>query len=323
MASSRQFSGVPQRRREHPSFAERLLQVARSLDGVVVREVGEPPVLSAKVRGPRHLGRPLCALAAGLAAFALLSGAAAASIPRAAQYDSLLVLASDPNSMLLGTNVGLFRSTNGGQSWDADGFAGKGALSLVRAGSTIFVGGNGLFADSRDRGRHWHALRPKGLPDINVRDLAVDPSNDRVLYAVLATGGLYRSTDGGAAFGLLSLDVGPMIWALVDTSADLIAGDVSNGIYLSDNGRQWRHTAGGMVMGLAVRPHDPKLILASSFGIASSSDGGLRWATVLKSKVMFGPVAWVPGTRLAYAVGYSNGSLWRSNDDGKNWERVT
>jgi hypothetical protein len=43
---------------------------------------------------------------------------------------------------------------------------------------------------------------------------------------------------------------------------------------------------------------------------------------VLKSKIMFGPVAWAPGTAaIAYAVGWDR-SVWRSDDGGNTWTHV-
>jgi len=160
-------------------------------------------------------------------------------------------------------------------------------------------------------------------PGRDFRDLASDPSNDRVLFATLDSGGLYQSSDSGASFRLLSVAVGPAIDALAATRNDLVAGDTSNGIYLSTNGRQWQRTANGMVMGLAVLPSNPKDILAASWGIVISSNGGLHWTTVLKSKIMFGSVAWAPSKpALAYAIGYYDGALWRSNNRGKTWTRI-
>ena len=267
--------------------------------------------------------RRLGAFGAVAGAMSVLPGLAGASVPHASQYDALLVSASNSRTILLGTNIGLLRSTDGGHSWNAAGFAGRDVLNLVRAGATIFVAGNGLLDASSNGGRKWHNLRPKGLPDLHFRDLAADPSNDRVLYATLDTGGLYRSIDSGTSFQLVSVAVGPAIDALAATPTDLLAGDTSNGIYLSTNGRQWRRTANGMVMGLAVSPSDTRDVLAASWGISSSSNGGRHWTTVLKSKVMFGSVAWAPNKpRLAYAVGYYDGTLWRSNDLGKTWTRV-
>src|SRR6202035_3336179 len=85
--------------------------------------------------------RRLGAFGAVAGAMSLLPGPAGASVPHASQYEALLVSASNSRTILLGTNTGLLRSTDGGRSWNAAGFAGRDVLNLVRAGATIFVAG--------------------------------------------------------------------------------------------------------------------------------------------------------------------------------------
>ncbi len=78
-----------------------------------------------------------------------------------------------------------------------------------------------------------------------------------------------------------------------------------------------------MVMEYAVRPGDPATVLMSAFGLERSTDGGKTWHPALRSNVMFGPVAYAPGSaEVAYAVGF-DGSVWRSGDGGQTWTKVT
>jgi len=108
----------------------------------------------------------------------------------------------------------------------------------------------------------------------------------------------------------------------VTPAGHLVVGDMSRGIWLSTNGRKWSRTATGMVMGVAVDPHDARRIVATGRGIAISRDGGKTWAAAHPSKVMFGPVAWAPQKPgLVYVIGYDR-SLWRSVDAGRTWRRV-
>jgi photosystem II stability/assembly factor-like uncharacterized protein len=161
------------------------------------------------------------------------------------------------------------------------------------------------------------------LPNLDVHGLSVDPANPRVVYAQIAMTGLYRSTDAGRSFHVVSRDVnGPMMSVAVTPAGGLVVGDMTRGIFLSTTGRRWLHTATGMVMGLAVDPHDSKKILATGDGVAISTDGGHTWSAALRSKIMFGPVAWSPtNPHLAYAVS-DDRSLWRSLDGGRTWSRT-
>jgi photosystem II stability/assembly factor-like uncharacterized protein len=243
--------------------------------------------------------------------------------PPSTEYDALLVSRADSSTLLLGTQHGLFRTTNGGQTWRPSGFGRVAVTSLAQTGRAILAGGRGLLAISRDGGRTWRRLHPQGLPDEEIEALTVDAARPSSVYVVLGIGGLYRSTDRATSFTLVSEQVGPAIRALAVGSDGVLAGDVTSGIYLSKNGRAWRHTAGGMVMGLAVNPRDSAQILAATFGVSRSSDGGARWKAVLRWRPMFGAVAWDPShPSLAYAIG-DNGTLWQSTNAGLRWIKLT
>lgn len=259
---------------------------------------------------------PACAIAAICLA---CPAAGWGSVPPITQYDSLLVSRNDPSSLLLGTQHGLFRSLDGGRSWTAAGLHGDAVTSLAQVGPAIIAGGHGLLASSGNGGRTWHDVRPPGLPNDQVDALG---SSGSTVYVVLTGSGLYRSSNDARTFRSVSLAVGPAIRALALSREQIVAGDVASGVYLSPNGRDWRHTAGGAIMALAAGGAHDDGVLAASWGIARSSDGGRRWSTALRSHVRFGAVAWAPGDpSLAYAVA-DDRSFWRSIDGGLSWHRV-
>lgn len=160
----------------------------------------------------------------------VVAAPAGAAVPKAAWYWSVVVPGSNPNVLVLATSSGLYRSSDGGAAWRPSGLAGVDATSLVRVGSTILAAGvrvaNGaapvlaahgkyvvsagssVFATSSDGGVTWQLVTPKGLPSVGIQALAVDPSNDQVVDAVVRTGGLYGSTDGGQSFTRIAAKVG-------------------------------------------------------------------------------------------------------------------
>jgi photosystem II stability/assembly factor-like uncharacterized protein len=78
-----------------------------------------------------------------------------------------------------------------------------------------------------------------------------------------------------------------------------------------------------MVMEYAVQPADATRVIMTSVGIEMSTDGGKSWHVALKSKVMFGPVAWAPSASdVAYAIGFDR-SFWRSEDGGQTWKQIS
>ena len=247
----------------------------------------------------------------------------AAAAPPATEFDALSVSPANSSDVLLGTERGIFRTTDGGRSWEPAGLPHQAITSLVRDGKTIFAGGKTLFASSTDGGATWRTLHPQGLPTEDISALATDPGHPTTLYVVLGSGGLYRSKGTTGSFELVSREVGPAIRSIATTRKEILAGDIASGVYRSRTGTTWRQTAGGSVMALAVNRHDPRQVLLASLGISRSRDGGLRWSVVLRSHSVFGAVAWAPNDpSLAYAVDDS-GSFWRSTDGGATWRRVT
>jgi len=155
-------------------------------------------------------------------------------------------------------------------------------------------------------------------------------SNASTIYAVLTNGKLYSSSDGAKSFRLLSAKLGIPPWAIAATGgAGFVGGDMDTGAYESSNASKWTRTkyadskGGKMVMEYAVQPTDSKHVLMSAFGVEVSTDGGKSWHPALRSSVMFGPVAWASSSpNTAYAVGFDS-SVWRSDDGGKSWKKVS
>ena len=259
-----------------------------------------------------------------IAIAALIVPAAVAKIPRAFDYHSLLVSSDNPKELLLGTHNGMFRSLDGGRTWKAAGLAGRDVMNLAQDGPVIWATGHEVFTASDDGGRTWQNLTPKGLPTLDVHGFAVSAGGGRTLYAEIAGRGVYTSRDNGKSFQRLAADpagAGMVMALTVALNGSIFAGDMQQGIYVH-TGHGWTRTATGMAMALSVDPNDARRVIATTRGIALSTDSGRTWSAALKSKVMFGPIAWSPtDPGVAYAVGYDR-SLWRTTDAGKSWSRI-
>ena len=127
---------------------------------------------------------------------------------------------------------------------------------------------------------------PLGPPGGDVRSLAVDPSDPRVLYLGTADGVVYRSEDAGERWRRLvpgfphrgmSLDdlvVGPEGTLYVGYWE---VGGAGGGVARSDDGG--RHfsilTQGLGVRALALNPRDPRVLVAGTLGgVLRSEDAG-------------------------------------------------
>ena len=273
----------------------------------------------------------------------------AAPVPYAPWYWTMIVSPSDPKVLVLGTSNGLYRSSDGAKTWHPVGPRGVNMTSLAVSGNSMFAGGvpgpnpvirkgtgrtapdgPAVLTISADDGKTWKILHPSGLPNVTLQALASDPAKTGDIYALLNSGKLYRSSDGARSFELVSPKIGAPPWALAVTqNGHLVAGDMDSGGFTSVNGKTWQKTpftdsAGGkMVMEYAAQPSDPSHVVMTSVGILKSTDGGTTWHLALKSKLMFGPVAWAPSaSQVAYAIGFDR-SFWRSADGGNTWTKVS
>lgn len=253
------------------------------------------------------------------------TGALIRGLPRTPDYHSLLVAPSNPRRLVLGTHYGLFESGDGGASWRRTTFGRRDAMNLARAGGpVIWAAGHKVLARSGDGGKTWEDVSPPGLPYLDVHGFAVDPRDPQRLYAAIGGSGLYRSTNGGGSFTLVTKEVGGDVFALALTrDGRLLAGDTRRGLLASsDGGRSWRTVFASPVVGLAVNPKQPQRILAAGQIAQLSTDGGRRWKPVLALNEGMGPVAWSPSApRTAYLVGFDQ-TLYRSGDGGETWQPV-
>jgi photosystem II stability/assembly factor-like uncharacterized protein len=249
----------------------------------------------------------------------------AAGLPDTPDYHSLQVAASNAEALTLGTHNGLYQSTDGGRHWRSTTLVGQDAMNLGRAeGGVTWTAGHNVLAKSTDGGRRWQDIRPDGLPHLDIHGFAVDPRDQTTLWAALAGEGIYRSTDGGASFDLVTHEVGAGVMALAVTpDGRILAGDMQKGLFASgDGGKTWQPTLQAGLMGLAVNPKEPERIIATGPGILLSTDGGRNWDQVLPLEQGAGPVAWAPSKpRVGYVVGFDK-TLYRTADGGATWRPV-
>lgn len=126
-----------------------------------------------------------------------------------------------PQTLYLGCDYGVFKSTNGARSWNAmarRGLPGHKKYRMVRTlaldprnPQTLYAGSAGVLTGgvfkSKDGGRSW--TTSLHLPQYSgVSALAFDPNNSRTIYAAanLEGGGeVFKSTDAGQTWRELSL----------------------------------------------------------------------------------------------------------------------
>jgi photosystem II stability/assembly factor-like uncharacterized protein len=244
------------------------------------------------------------------------------------QIPALAIDPRDPNKVFAavlghpyGPNEerGLFRSTDGGQTWQKaiykDVNTGASDVEIDPSnpdvvyasmwearegpwedGNTVNGTGGGLFK-STDGGSSWHPLT-NGLPqDLSQINLAIAPSDSRRLYATLAlsTGPLafYRSDDAGGNWSKTTDDPRPsgrigggdLAVPRVDSkNPDVVYCASTVTMRSADGGKTWsgfRGAPGGDdYQNLWINPNDPSIILlVSDQGALVTVNGGASWSS--------------------------------------------
>jgi len=255
---------------------------------------------------------------------------------QAGSIGALAVAPSDPNVVYAGTGsacprgnispgIGVYRSVDAGATWSFIGLPESGQIGRIAVhpqnADLVYVavlgrifGSNeerGVFR-SRDGGRTWD----KALyvsPKTGAVDLALDPTNPRILFAALWTvrrspwtidsgseeSGLFKSMDGGDTWvklggglpagvvGRIAVAVSPAqsgrVWALVE------APENRGGLYRSDDGgsswikvnseRRFLQRAWYYIHAYA-DPKSPDTVYVLNTGFYKSQDGGRAFQAI-------------------------------------------
>src|SRR5712671_2207947 len=199
----------------------------------------------------------------------------------------------------------------------------------------------------------WTAIGPDHISTFpttsgRLNTIAIDPTNTSVIYIGAATGGVWKTTDGGAswtaltdaqcstAMGSIAIDPSNPLIVYAGTGEENFSGDSYYGcgvLKSTDGGASWTQmgaavfatTSGGAKIGkIAVHPTTTStLVVASSFGLYRSTNSGVNFTQVLAgiaTDVVIDPAS--PSTMYA-ALGSVSGSaangVYKSIDAGATW----
>ena len=157
------------------------------------------------------------------------------------------VLLDRDGSLFAATAVGLFRSTDDGESWEMNAFEGINVRYLRRDSvGFIYAGTDSGLYRSGDWGARWSRyLGEYGV----IHDLAFHGNGSR--FFAIDEGSLYRSVDGGDTWNEVYFDQGwgflhPTITTVGDST--LYVRDVWNLLRSTDNGETWCQTISAVTL---------------------------------------------------------------------------
>lgn len=243
--------------------------------------------------------------------------------------------AHDAIVFLVSITEGMYKSTDGGMTWN---FANNGLLRLTvqdiaispnyKADHTLYVATqqSGVFR-STDGGLTWYTVN-NGIVNNNVEALAISPAfaSDSTLFAGTdVPGGLFKSTDRGntwtqiVASPVKSISLPPTY----PVDSTIFCGGL--GIYISrDDGATWS-TADpiGLVFDFAFSPEyaaDGTVFAAYDGGVSKSQDKGHTWQLHRISGMVYalGISPAYPQDKTIFA-GTLGGGVYKSTDGGVTW----
>lgn len=225
----------------------------------------------------------------------------------------LLINPQNPNSLLLASTAGIFRSLNGGTSWVsvASGFYRD---MEYRPGDTtvVYAVTGGSLAKSTNGGASFAGVTIASSLSVNRLSLAVTPANPNYVYILCSNnsngfGGLYRSTNSAATFSLMSTSPNIFDWSTNGSGTGgqgwydiAIGASPINADYIVAGGvNTWRSTNGGATwvlnthwFGGGGKPyvhadlHDVQWVNGSTLylghdgGISVSTNTNTTWTTI-------------------------------------------
>ena len=292
---------------------------------------------------------------------------------RTGSIGAIAVAPSDPNVVYVGSGEhavrgqsssygdGMYRSTDAGRTWSRIGLESSRQIAQVRVHPAnadlvyVAVQGDrwrgtterGIYR-SADGGKTWMQLLKGQNATSGANDLAMDPSNPRVLYAAFwdhqrlpwqvrsggAGSGIWKSTDGGDSWrrlteGLPAL-MGKVGVAVSPANADRVYAMVEaekGGMYRSDDaGKSWRLTSDDRLiqtrswyyMNVTADPANADLVYVMNASVMKSIDGGVRF-TELPATHGDNHQLWINPTDSRYLVNANDGGVSVSLDAGRSW----
>lgn len=192
----------------------------------------------------------------------------------------------------------------------------------------------------------WFEIGPVNLSG-RILAIAFDPQDAATVYVGSASGGLWKSTDGGDSWStateeLPTLAIGGVCVSPLDSDVVLIAtgegtpnADAVGGVGIlksTDAGQTWGLTSLSYAVGsssgfhfLEANPLTGTYLAGGKDALWRSTDEGDTWTAVLTGNLY--DAKWKPGSNRVYTVG--GGGYWGNNrvkvstDDGASWSDLT
>ena len=252
-----------------------------------------------------------------------------------ARIDEMAIDPSTPETLYLGTNAGVFKTTDGAHSWAGQN-GGLPANDRLITGlgldpsnpSTLFIGtGFNRLYRSTDAAASWQQV-VDGAPG-SIDALAVAPSNSLIVYRGTGINTVFKSTDGGDSWDSVSTGLdNAFVFNQITvhpTNPDIVYAATDNGLFKTTNGgTSWAAlpTPETVVESVVLDPSSPATVYAVSDGGMKSTNGGGSWTEMddACSGAQLKTIAVDPNDSMTLYTGANVfEALFKSTDGGTSW----
>jgi photosystem II stability/assembly factor-like uncharacterized protein len=246
------------------------------------------------------------------------------------EVSGVAIDASGPQTAYAGSNPGLYKTSDGGQTWQ-NLPAITGSITAVTAdpkqSGVVYAGAfsnlaNGAIRKTIDGGATWATILPTTAAIFNI---AIDPENTDILYAPTIGHGAFKTSDGGKTWSPMGSLTPAAVWMITIDPADsnvLYAATNEDGVWRStDAGSTWQQSGspGPFPVYSLAADASAHVVYAGTNGggFWASSDGGATWQpTAIADGMVFAIAVDPAGT--VYA-GTNGAGAQVSHDFGASW----
>lgn len=218
--------------------------------------------------------------------------------------------------------LGVYRTTNAGVNWQQVniGLTNLKINRLFAASNQVLAASDSGVFRSTNNGDTWSKI---GFNDKRITEVNIISGG--TIMAAVSGEGVYRTTNNGTVWLNSSIGFNSCaIMSIANGNSSIYAGLAYNGLTKStDNGNSWSRLYGGFkgsTCELVYSAPNGYLFAQSDSGLFRSTNSGSVWQLVLGGFISFNNIVSNQTGMLFGSGSYPSFSVWRSTNNGANWE---
>jgi photosystem II stability/assembly factor-like uncharacterized protein len=242
----------------------------------------------------------------------------------APQADYVSIVVNSLGHIIAGSNFGIFRSEDNGNTWQAAStIVGTGYSLVCTTNDILFAGGEYGIYTSTDNGDTWTKV---GLDGFRITDIDID--NSDIIYAnVFYRGqGIYRSQDLGVSWEQLNNGIMNELTTAVavDLQGNIYAGTAEGGVFQKTTSQSSftqinLHQAMSNVLSIYVAQNNSLYICSEAGGLFNRNDLSLEWEQLNSGLPMEHAFPLGFDSDDNFYMGNLYSGFYRSTDSGNSW----